>query len=283
MTNGGLRIELTTIGPSGQLVGEGNDAIAALRCRFENDASGMLAIRLTKYTENDEYHAICSHDLEPLHSQYGFDKRLSLNSRLAFVKLQDVIGGDRTALKVMRSFEPPFSEAKFLVQSNHVDAKLVQMYLEQLWDVESGIISAPTLLRMRAGVMYECHSGRLLVVTFAFHRRNENGNTVLRPYLRATSRTQWVWLEGYCEDTYNDLVGAISHLNPPTLKSTLRSPENTVELVAEIERTDLAGEPLFVVRITITQFKELDGVDTLRCDPRSVSEKHVQNLVTDEF
>ena len=278
MTNRGLRIELTAIGSSDKPVEKDHHIYAALNCRFENDFSGVLAIRLEKYLDFAEYHAIRSYralgsyhndtQTDPL--AFGSAKRLNKESRLAFTTTSQIVNGANLALNITRNYEPRSSEVKFWVQYDEVQTRPIKVYPRFDWSVGNGIVTLAKTSRARAGVMLMCQEGNTFVVTFGFERRDRSGRDIFVPHLGMTLQSNRAKLAEFCEASQTVDSGKDPYSDPAALQRRLFLPGQVDEIFASIQRIELPGETLFVVQIN--RLAELDAVDTARSKPTAVLE-----------
>lgn len=169
MTNRGLRIYLPV---TERIVGHRTEHLAVLNCHYEHDLFGTLAIRLSKYTDREEYYVLSGE--EDGNTGLGQDSDTPKSSRLAFMSTQGMQQLEKRPLIITQSYEPRPVNTKILFQlvgeaSNAVPVTSLSYYpLDLRWDRVGGILHAGDTSRIRAAVDLECQFGTIFTVIFGF-------------------------------------------------------------------------------------------------------------------
>ena len=168
MTNRGLRISLPTM----TVVTYYTETLAILNCRFANDLSGTLTLRLRTYGGGEEYYAMLG-DV-PAQPRIVPRARRRPNSRLAFILEQDIPIGDAPTLRITREFEPEASKLKFWIPLTSSPFRVIEVHPEENWDTADGIMHAGDGERVRCGVTLETASGYRFAIAFGFDLAQED-------------------------------------------------------------------------------------------------------------
>lgn len=167
MTNRGLRITLRVIAPR-----ESHDRpeyLAILNCRYRDDIDNLLAIRLRKYPESDNFYVInTSYSDAALHEE-GFN-----HSRLETVPMDDAASVRPDPLVITRNFEPHAYQVTFifrLVEGEGFQHKplICHFYPPTSWtfpDPKVGVMRANQYPSVRAGARFKCSAGGYFYIVF---------------------------------------------------------------------------------------------------------------------
>ena len=199
MTNRGLRITLPILRPEQRGLAEN---LVILNCRYEDDLSRTLAMRLGRYAGGDEYYALA--DSDPNMPTLMTRSERQLPVRLAFVSTHDMVSAKKTLVEITRHFESEIPRINFWFRLSRDErdshpaetTKFYPTYGE--WDAQGRIFRIEEWSRVRAGVVLKCQSGRMILVCFGYDRLeqtclDETGQPVRK-------RIPGVWAK-FCESS----------------------------------------------------------------------------------
>lgn len=188
MTNRGLRISLRTI----ECISDHAEILAILKCRYMNDLSRILALRLQKYGGGQEYHAI-NHTL-PHHDRYEphtVQRSGRTFSRLMVVHAEDLeLAKEPSLLQITREFEAEASKLKFWVPMTTGEFHIVETHPKKSWDPNDGIMHSSEEQRVRGAVTIETSLGNRFVLAFGFDRLIKRARKADRVYELAADESQ---------------------------------------------------------------------------------------------
>ena len=163
VTNRGLRITLPTI----KLDHFGNyEHLAILNCRYENNLSGALAIRLRQYSGTEDYHAV-----HEGHHTGSPDFKSRGPSRLAVVSTRQMKYASMCPLEITRTFEPTISPLRFwlrLPEGRGIGPaiKVKDAWPPDMWSFSTGIMQAQNSSSVRGAVLLQYERDRDILLSF---------------------------------------------------------------------------------------------------------------------
>ena len=168
MTNRGLRINAPILDRT--KYGE-TERLAILNCRYEEDLSHVLALRLQSYKHGSEYHV----------------GRVNMRSvawaedlgRMTLIPASELLKAEKGLIEVTRSFEPNYRGVRcWLNLSIEANITAVRTWGEGMprnckRTSTSALVDAyDNTMRGGLGGLLECHSGELLFVAFGFQKNH---------------------------------------------------------------------------------------------------------------
>ena len=201
ITNRGLQISLRNLKCCAVPI----EQIAILNCRYANDLSGALALRLRSYRDREEYYAIHGDvPSPPLRAPQG---KVRIHSRLTFVNEKVMRRAKVSTLQITRKFEPDPPALKFWIPIPRTAFRILQVYPKDRWDSYDRIMYDGGNPCGRAGVVLEDLSAVRFIVAFGFnvftkkacHEEQVEVPNLLMPAIWARRWSKMYILEGFCE------------------------------------------------------------------------------------
>ena len=187
MTNHGLRIYVPVLKRESA---HGLESLAILNCRYEDDFSGVLALRLQSYNSWGGYHLFLENELETLEAKLD---------RLVFISTHELstCRSEKLPIEITPTFEPEFPGVRLWLELSG-PAEIAQASRSILgekkrdlrYTASSAVASIPDSAADMGtiGARLRCFPDKTVFVAFGFDRRLQRKN-VSKKYGQL-----WVWL-----------------------------------------------------------------------------------------
>jgi hypothetical protein len=190
MTNQGLRIHVPVL--KRERV-HGTESLAILNCRYEDDFSGVLALRLQSYKSWGGYHLSLEKEQETPDAKYL--------DRLVFISTHELstCRSEKLPIEITQTFEPEFPGVRLWLEllgpveiAQACGSIVGEMYRDLRYTASSAVASIPDRVARSGtvGARLKCSPDKIVFVAFGFEGRPGYSKSPLK----GEYGKLWVWL-----------------------------------------------------------------------------------------